>query len=65
MKGTCTGVVAVAGTVLLAGVSYILANEPKGEGLPDYSGVTGCITHCRFDSGLRRLRFVLQEVLAG
>ena len=41
MKGTCTGVVAVAGTVLLVGVSYILANEPKGEGLFDYSG--GCI----------------------
>jgi hypothetical protein len=55
MKGTCTGVVAVAGTVLLVGVSYILANEPKGEGLFDYSGVTGCITHCRVDSGLRRL----------
>ena len=26
------GIVAVAGTVLLAGVSYVLANEPKGEG---------------------------------
>jgi hypothetical protein len=22
-------------------VSYVLANEPKGEGPPDYSGVTG------------------------
>jgi len=32
MKGTCTRVVAVTGTVLLAGVSYILANEPKDKG---------------------------------
>lgn len=32
MKGICTGVVAVAGSVMLAGVSYVLANEPKGEG---------------------------------
>ena len=32
MKGVCTGAVAVAGTVMLAGVSYVLANEPKGEG---------------------------------
>ena len=31
----------MAGTFLLAGVSYVLANEPKGEGLHDYSGVTG------------------------
>lgn len=41
MKRTCTEVVAVAGTVLQAGVSYVLANEPKGEDPPDYSGVTG------------------------
>jgi hypothetical protein len=41
MKRICAGVVAVAGTVLLAGVSYVLANEPKGEGPPDYSGVIG------------------------
>lgn len=41
MKRICTGVVAVASTVLLAGASYVLANEPKGEGPPDYSGVTG------------------------
>jgi hypothetical protein len=41
MRKLCAGVVAVAGTVLLTGVSYILANEPKGEGPPDYSGVTG------------------------
>lgn len=40
MKKICTGIVMVAGTVLLTGVSYVLANEPKGEGAPDYSGVT-------------------------
>ena len=40
MKGICTGVVAVAGTVLLADVSYVLANEPEGEGSPEYSEVT-------------------------
>jgi hypothetical protein len=41
MKKICRGVVAVVGTVLLTGVSYVLANEPKGEGPPDYSGVSG------------------------
>lgn len=41
MRKICTGVVAMVGTVLLTGVSYVLANEPKGEGPPDYSGVTG------------------------
>jgi hypothetical protein len=41
MKRIYVGVVAVAGTFLLAAVSYVLANEPKGEGLHDYSGVTG------------------------
>jgi membrane protease YdiL (CAAX protease family) len=41
MKKICAGFVAVAGTVLLTGVSHVLANEPKGEGAPDYSGVTG------------------------
>jgi hypothetical protein len=40
MKRVCTGIVALASTVLLAGVSYVLANEPKGEGPPDYSGVS-------------------------
>ena len=40
MKKMCTGVVAVAGTVLLTGVSYVLANEPKSEGAPDYSGIS-------------------------
>ena len=41
MKKISTGVVTVAFSVLLTGVSYVLANEPKGEGAPDYSGVTG------------------------
>ena len=41
MKRTYVEVIALAGTFLLAAVSYVLANEPKGEGLPDYSGVTG------------------------
>lgn len=40
MKKIIAGVVATTGTVLLTGVSYVLANEPKGEGAPDYSGVT-------------------------
>jgi multisubunit Na+/H+ antiporter MnhB subunit len=40
MKKWCTGVVTVVGTVLLTGVSYVLANEPKGEGPPDYSGIS-------------------------
>ena len=31
----------LAGTVLLIGASQVLANEPKGEGAPDYSGITG------------------------
>jgi hypothetical protein len=31
----------LAGTVLLVGASHVLANEPKGEGAPDYSGITG------------------------
>lgn len=40
MKKMCAGASALVSTVLLAGVSYVLANEPKGEGAPDYSGVT-------------------------
>ena len=41
MKKMCAGAGAVVGMVLLTGVSYVLANEPKGGGAPDYSGVTG------------------------
>jgi hypothetical protein len=40
MKMICTGIVATAGTILLTSVSYVLANEPKGEGPPDYSGIS-------------------------
>jgi len=31
----------VAGTLLFLSASYVLANEPKGEGPPDYSGISG------------------------
>jgi hypothetical protein len=31
----------LAGTVLMVGVTQVMANEPKGEGAPDYSGITG------------------------
>ncbi len=30
-----------AGTLFLVSASQVLANEPKGEGAPDYSGITG------------------------
>ena len=30
----------LAGSVFLIGVSQVLANEPKGEGAPDYSGIS-------------------------
>ena len=32
--------VVVAGSALLIGVSQVLANEPKGDGGPDYSGIS-------------------------
>jgi len=40
MKKMCARFVLGASTVLLAGVSHVLANEPKGEGPPDYSGIS-------------------------
>ena len=40
MKRICAGIIMVAGTVLQAGASYVLANEPKGEGPSDYSGIS-------------------------
>lgn len=40
MKGMFARVSTVAGTVFLLGVSQVLANEPKGEGAPDYSGIS-------------------------
>ncbi len=41
MKKILTEVGAIASTVLLVGASQVLANEPKGEGAPDYSGISG------------------------
>lgn len=32
---------AFAGTVLMVGITEVLANAPAGEGPPDYSGITG------------------------
>jgi len=40
MKRICVAIATMSGTVLMAGVSYVLANEPKGEGPPDYSGIS-------------------------
>ncbi len=41
MKKMLTEVGTIASTVLLVGASQVLANEPKGEGAPDYSGISG------------------------
>jgi hypothetical protein len=40
MKKMRAGAGAVVSMVLLTGVSYVLANEPKGDGAPDYSGIS-------------------------
>lgn len=40
MKKIGAEVLVAAGMVLLTGVTYVLANEPKGEGAPDYSGIS-------------------------
>lgn len=40
MKKIFVQIGTVAGTLLLVGVSHVLANEPKG-GAPDYSGISG------------------------
>ena len=40
MQRIGTGIATVAGTILLIGASYVLANEAKGEGPPDYSGIS-------------------------
>ncbi|NOS80380.1 MAG: hypothetical protein E8D46_14685 [Nitrospira sp.] len=40
MKKMCMGFVVGASTILLTSPSYVLANEPKGEGPPDYSGIS-------------------------
>ncbi|HSB44668.1 MAG TPA: hypothetical protein VLD60_06635 [Nitrospira sp.] len=41
MRKMLAQVGAFAGTLVLVGASQVLANEPKGEGAPDYSGITG------------------------
>lgn len=41
MKKMLARVGSIAATVLMATVSQVLANEPKGEGPPDYSGISG------------------------
>jgi hypothetical protein len=40
MKRMCAGIAMGMGSILLTGASYVLANEPKGEGPPDYSGIS-------------------------
>jgi len=40
MKKTLAKVGTFAGTLLMVGVSQVMANEPKGEGPPDYSGIS-------------------------
>lgn len=40
MRRIGIGIIAVTGTVMLANVSYVLANEPMGDGPPDYSGIS-------------------------
>jgi len=41
MRKMLSRIATLAGTILLVGTSQVLANEPKGEGAPDYSGITG------------------------
>lgn len=40
MNRICVRIATVTATVLMASASYVLANEPKGEGPPDYSGIS-------------------------
>lgn len=40
MKRIWTRMVAVTASVFLTHVSYVLANEPKADGPPDYSGIS-------------------------
>lgn len=41
MKKMLAQVGVLGGTLFLVTASQVLANEPKGEGAPDYSGITG------------------------
>ena len=45
MKRMCAGIIMVAGTVLQAGASYVLANEPKGEVRLIIAGSPASITY--------------------
>lgn len=40
MNRTCVRIATVTAAILMASASYVLANEPKGEGPPDYSGIS-------------------------
>ena len=40
MKQKLVQVGTIAGTIVMMGVSQVLANEPKAEGAPDYSGIS-------------------------
>lgn len=40
MNRICVQIATVTATILMASASYVLANEPKGEGPPDYSGIS-------------------------
>ncbi|TKB64978.1 MAG: hypothetical protein E8D47_09840 [Nitrospira sp.] len=40
MNRICVRIATVTATILMASASYVLANEPKGEGPPDYSGIS-------------------------
>lgn len=40
MNRICVRIATVTATALIASASYVLANEPKGEGPPDYSGIS-------------------------
>lgn len=40
MNRICVRIATVTATILMASASYVLANEPKGDGPPDYSGIS-------------------------
>jgi hypothetical protein len=40
MRKTVARLTTLAGSVFLIGAAQVLANEPKGEGAPDYSGIS-------------------------
>jgi hypothetical protein len=40
MNRICVRIATVTATILMTSASYVLANEPKGDGPPDYSGIS-------------------------